>query len=97
MATRKAIQIASNSKENTDTKRQKKIRKTYYKRPTRQEGPRPDKPTPEKAKKKIGLQLNWNRAIHIDTTIDEALLKNAHSHDIKAKTREYRPHYNRHR
>jgi len=35
-----------------------------------------DKPTPpEKAKKKVGLQLNWNRAIHIDTTIDDTLLK----------------------
>jgi ATP-dependent protease ClpP protease subunit len=30
---------------------------------------------PEKAEKKIGLQLNWNRAIHIDTTIDDTLLK----------------------
>lgn len=34
-----------------------------------------DKSKPENTKKKIGLQLNWNRAIHIDTTIDEALLK----------------------
>lgn len=30
---------------------------------------------PDKPKKKIGLQLNWNRAIHIDTSIDDTLLK----------------------
>ncbi len=34
-----------------------------------------DKPTLEKTKKKVGFQLNWNRAIHIDTIIDDTLLK----------------------
>jgi ATP-dependent protease ClpP protease subunit len=34
-----------------------------------------DKPTPEKSKNKVGLQLYWNRAIHIDTVIDDTLIK----------------------
>jgi ATP-dependent protease ClpP protease subunit len=34
-----------------------------------------DKPAPEKAKEKVGFQLDWNRAIHIDTTIDDTLLR----------------------
>lgn len=29
----------------------------------------------EKPKNKVGFSLNWNRAIHINTTIDDALLK----------------------
>ncbi len=29
----------------------------------------------EKPKDKVGFSLNWNRAIHINTTIDDALLK----------------------
>jgi ATP-dependent protease ClpP protease subunit len=35
----------------------------------------PGKTIHEAEKKKVGLQLNWQRAIHIDTTIDDTLLK----------------------
>jgi ClpP class serine protease len=36
---------------------------------------KPSPPSGGKPKKKVGLALNWNRAIHINRTIDDALLK----------------------
>ena len=36
-------------------------------------------------RKILGLQLNWNRAIHIDTTIDETLLKTLTPRILKLK------------
>lgn len=52
---------------------------------------KPDKAAPEKAKKKVGLQLNWNRAIHIDVTIDEALLRRLTPTILKLKQESTEP------
>jgi ATP-dependent protease ClpP protease subunit len=44
-----------------------------------------EKPTQKNSKEKIGFQLNWNRAIHIDTAIDDMLLKTLTPRILKLK------------
>jgi ATP-dependent protease ClpP protease subunit len=51
----------------------------------------PAKPIVEERNKKVGFQVNWNRAIHIDTAIDDKLLKSLTPHILKLKQESSEP------
>jgi ATP-dependent protease ClpP protease subunit len=65
----------SNPDSNRTVKKTPSPAKTATKTAPDKNAPTSTKTASEMAKKKIGLQLNWNRAIHIDTIIDDTLLK----------------------
>jgi len=79
--TKKLIKKASSSSTKTKTKRVTSKSKATPKRPTSSKVSPPanaahaNQGEKEKSKKKVGLSLNWNRAIHINTTINDALLR----------------------
>jgi ATP-dependent protease ClpP protease subunit len=81
MVTKKNNQKTSSTRTKTKTKRVTSKSKTTPKRPTGSKVSAPadansaNQGEKEKSKKKVGMTLDWDRAIHINTTIDDALLK----------------------
>ena len=77
------------SNQNEKNASSQRIKKKPVKKVTRtvQKEKSNDQVAPEKATKKVGLQLNWNRAIHIDMPIDDTLLRTLTATILKLKQR----------